>query len=147
MKYYYKVITCNTGAGDSGTNTGLLVVVDNNQYLFNAPDGFQRIACMQKMSFKQTHTVFVSSLSPKYFGGFPGLYMSAREGAMQTSPTMNIKTVPTSFHMTLLGPTGLRQRMSSSFSFMGRMRGLRLIELTPEEANKDVQEFGMAQLY
>lgn len=84
MKYYYKVVTCNTGDGDSGTNTGLLVVVDSSQYLFNAPDGLQRIAGLHKMSFQKTRTVFLSSLAAEHFLGFPGFYMSAREGAAQT---------------------------------------------------------------
>ena len=40
MKYFFKVITVNDSSEMSGSNTGLLVVIDDVQYLFNAPDGF-----------------------------------------------------------------------------------------------------------
>lgn len=45
--------------------------------------------------------------------------------------------------MTLVGPEGLKKRLASSYCFMGRMRYLRPIELTIEEAAKDIQPFGM----
>ena len=36
MKYFYKVITANC----NDMNTGILVNVDDVQYLINVPDGF-----------------------------------------------------------------------------------------------------------
>ncbi|WP_296281437.1 twin-arginine translocation signal domain-containing protein, partial [Pseudoxanthomonas sp.] len=57
-------ITVNDSADMSGCNTGLLVVIDDVQYLFNAPDGFQRIAGCQKLSFGKVRYVFLSSLRP-----------------------------------------------------------------------------------
>lgn len=40
--------------------------------------------------------------------------------------------------MTVLGPRGLRQRLQNSFSFMGRMKALRPIEFTKEDALEDI---------
>lgn len=62
MKYFFKVITVNDSGDMSGCNTGLLVVIDDVQYVFNTPDGFQRIAVNQKLSFGKVRYVFVSSL-------------------------------------------------------------------------------------
>lgn len=39
QRYSFKAISVNSGTGDSGSNTGLLAIVDNRHYLFNAPDG------------------------------------------------------------------------------------------------------------
>lgn len=76
MKYLIKAVSTNT----KDMKTGILVNIDDCQYLFNTPDGFQRVALFQKLSFHKSKYVFVSNLSPNYFGGFPGYYMSAREG-------------------------------------------------------------------
>ena len=53
--------------------------------------------------------------------------MSAREGLATTEKDISI---------TVIGPKGLKDRLSQSFCFMGRMRYLRPIELTQEDANK-----------
>lgn len=84
MKYHFKAITTNL----DDMSTGLVVFFDDCQYLFNAPDGFQRIALNQKLSFHKTKYVFVSNLQPNYFMGFPGFYMSAREGAQSNGDSI-----------------------------------------------------------
>ena len=75
MKYLFKAISANT----ADSKTGIVVISDDCQYLFNAPEGFQRAALGQKLSFHKTKYVFISNLLPDYFAGFPGFYMSARE--------------------------------------------------------------------
>jgi hypothetical protein len=39
--------------------------------------------------------------------------------------------------MTVLGPIGIKQRLINSFCFMGRMRSLRPIEFTFEDADQE----------
>jgi hypothetical protein len=70
-------------------------------------------------------------LSPNYFAGFPGFYMSAREGLKPLIDTPG----GTGFHMTVLGPVGLKARLINSFCFMGRMRTLRAIEYSVQDAD------------
>ena len=77
MKYLFKAISTNT----KDMRTGILVTIDDVQYLFNTPDGLQRIAVANKVPFNKIRYVFVSNLKPDYFAGFPGLYMSARESS------------------------------------------------------------------
>ena len=48
------------------------------------------------------------------------------------------------FHMTVLGPVGLRARLINSFCFMGRMRTLRAIEYSAQDADLAEQKFGLA---
>ena len=59
--------------------------------------------------------------------------MTAREGAT----TASVAGAPT-FELSVIGPPGLRDRLATSFCFMGRMRFLRSVELTLEDAQKDV---------
>jgi ribonuclease BN (tRNA processing enzyme) len=37
------------------------------------------MALNQKMKFNKVRYVFLSSLNPDHYGGFPGFYLSARE--------------------------------------------------------------------
>jgi hypothetical protein len=48
--------------------------------------------------------------------------------------------------MTVLGPHGLKNKLSNSFNFMGRMRNLRAIEFTKEEASLERQIYGLRHL-
>jgi ribonuclease Z len=75
MKYFLKAITTN----NRDLKTALYVVFEERAYLFNCPDGFQRMALNQKMKFNKVRYVFLSSLNPDHYGGFPGFYLSARE--------------------------------------------------------------------
>jgi hypothetical protein len=50
------------------------------------------------------------------------------------------------FCMTVLGPYGLKNKLANSFNFMGRMRNLRAIEFTKEEASLEHQKFGLRHL-
>ena len=45
--------------------------------------------------------------------------------------------------MTVVGPVGLKERLSLAWSFMGRMRDLRAVELTSTDAQKEKQEYGL----
>jgi hypothetical protein len=69
--------------------------------------------------------VFISALEPNYFAGFPGFYLSGGEG---------LKGSDTAYHMTVLGPQGLRKRLETGFGFMGGMDSLRPIEFTNEDS-------------
>ena len=53
--------------------------------------------------------------------------MSAREGMKESN-----------FNVTVLGSPGMKDRLCHSFSFMGRMRHLRPIEFSMEEAMKEI---------
>ena len=129
MRYLFKAISTNT----KDLRTGLVVIIEDAQYIFNVPDGFQRVAHIKKLSFHKTNNVFVSSLMPDHFAGVPGFYLSAREGCGPDK----------SYNITLLGPIGMRQKLLHSFSFLGGMRHLRAIEMSEEEALLDQQKFGM----
>lgn len=83
MKYLFKAISTNT----KDLKTGLILIINDCTYLFNVPDGFQRVALGQKLSFHKAKYVFVSSLKPDYFAGFPGFYMSARESLQGGDPS------------------------------------------------------------
>jgi ribonuclease BN (tRNA processing enzyme) len=96
MKYLIKAISTNT----KDMKTGLVIIIDDCQYLFNAPDGLQRVALFQKLSFHKSKYIFISSLSPNHFSGFPGFYMSAREGLR----TQEGQPLGLGFYMTVLGP-------------------------------------------
>lgn len=131
MKQLIRAVAVNS----RDLRTGLLVVIDDCQYIFNAPDGLQRAMLSQKQNFNKTRYVFLSSLSPDHFGGFPGLYLSARE-------QVGAQNLGTKFAMTVIGPEGLRDRLLHAFAFMGKMKFLRPLELSSNEANKDQQFFG-----
>jgi len=47
MKYLFKAISTNT----KDMRTGILVMIDDVQYLFNTPDGLQRLASANKIHF------------------------------------------------------------------------------------------------
>jgi len=80
MKYLLKAL--NTNNRDLKTAILFSIVEGKDQnYLFNCPDGFQRVANLQKMKFGKVKFVFVPSLSPDHFAGFPGFFLSAREAA------------------------------------------------------------------
>lgn len=64
--------------------------------------------------------------------------MSARESLKGGTPTDGSQN---SFIMTLLGPKGIKNKLTHSFCFMGRMRALRPIEFTLADANQAEQMF------
>ena len=121
-QYLFKAISTNT----KDMRTGLILTIDDQQYVFNTPDGFQRQCLFHNVSFGRSKYVFVSSLQPNYFAGFPGFYMSARED-MRGNIGLQSSNI---FVMTVLGPQGLTNKLLNSFNFMGRMRNLRTIEFT-----------------
>ena len=93
------------------------------------------------MSFHKAKYVFISNLKPDYFAGFPGFYMSAREGIKGGEITNGQHLI-----MTLLGPKGIKEKLVNSFCFMGRLRFLRPIEFTNEDANLEEQKFSVRSL-
>ena len=52
---------------------------ENANYVFNCPDGFQRIAEANKFKFSKTRQMFLPSLKPDYMAGFPGFNMTRKE--------------------------------------------------------------------
>lgn len=77
MKYYIKAITTN----NRDLKTGLVFAFENRSYLFNCPDGFQRMALNLKVKFKQVRFVFLSGMQPEYYSGLPGFYLTCRESS------------------------------------------------------------------
>lgn len=78
MKYLLKALNTNNRELKTAILFSIVDGKDQN-YLFNCPDGFQRVANLQKMKFGKVKLVFVPSLSPDNFAGFPGFFLSARE--------------------------------------------------------------------
>ena len=78
MKYNLKALNTN----NRDLRTALLFQISDKKeqtYLISCPDGFQRIANYQKLKFGKVKVVFVPSLNPDHFGGFPGFFLSSRE--------------------------------------------------------------------
>ena len=55
------------------------------------------------------------------------------------------KYINEGYHVTVLGPPGVKDWFVEAWSFLGRMLGLRVIEMTSEDANKEQQEFGLGE--
>ena len=96
MKYLIKAITTN----NRDLKTAIYFMLEEKAYLFNCPDGFQRMALNQKMKFKNVRYVFLSNVHPDYYGGFPGFYLSTREASMADLQ---------SFKIGVLGPSVLKK--------------------------------------
>lgn len=75
MRYRIKAINTN----NRDLKTAILLSFEEKGYLFNVPDGFQRMALNQKMKFTKIRYVFLSSLHADHYGGFPGLFLSSKE--------------------------------------------------------------------
>jgi ribonuclease BN (tRNA processing enzyme) len=104
MKYVIKAITTN----NRDLKTAIYLLFDERAYLFNVPDGFQRMALNQKMKFGKVRYVFLSSLHPDYYGGFPGFYLSAREAQSVDLSNMRVS---------VFGPKLIRKLIQQGFSF------------------------------
>mmetsp|Transcript_23024 Transcript_23024/g.35607 ORF Transcript_23024/g.35607 Transcript_23024/m.35607 type:complete len:100 (+) Transcript_23024:145-444(+) len=92
----------------------------------------------------KSKNAFFSSLSADYFGGFPGYYLSSRES--MSSVEQAASGGPKQFYISVYGPSGLKERLLTSTPFMGRMRYLRAVEYSLEEAKKEKNEFGLAEV-
>jgi ribonuclease BN (tRNA processing enzyme) len=67
------------------------------------------------MRFNKVKHVFVSSLHPDHFGGFPGFYLSSREASFgDTEP----------FKIAVYGPKGLRNVIQYARPFIGTLHHL-----------------------
>lgn len=64
------------------------------------------------MRFKSVRYVFLSSVHPDYYGGFPGFYLSSREAAYGASDLQN-------FRIGVLGPKLLLDMLKQGRSFIG----------------------------
>ena len=85
-------------------------------YLFSCPDGFQRIANYQKMRFGKVKHIFLPSLKPDYFAGFPGFYLSARESMADHRGELDM------YKIVVVGPQGLKQAVQRAIPFIGDYR-------------------------
>jgi ribonuclease BN (tRNA processing enzyme) len=65
------------------------------------------------MSFKRVRQVFIPSTRPDHFAGFPGFYMSAREGLGGQIEQLN------EFKFKLIGPQGMDDLFKLTGSFLG----------------------------
>lgn len=104
MKYLLKAITTN----NRDLKTAISIVFDDRTYLFNVPDGFQRMALNQKIKFNKVRYVFLSSLQADHYSGFPGFYLSARESCGGDL---------TNFKVSVFGPEKLRKLVKQGYSF------------------------------
>lgn len=111
MKYLLKAITTN----NRDLKTSIYLAFDERAYLFNVPDGFQRMALNQKMKFNKVRYIFLSSLHPDHYSGFPGFYLSAREACGG-----DIK----SFKVAVYGPKGLKTLIKKGYTFYSNLQNL-----------------------
>ena len=160
MKVYLKVLATNS----KDFKTAILVGCKNSHYFFNMPDGLQKVGQLEQphmkslkiFSAKTKKYIFVSSLHPDFFGGFPGYYLSflgsqvssmvRRAKGRPSLPPSEQELLSENFHVadaiTLLGPAGLRRRLRAARAFLGPMNCLRVIELAHADADK-LQGFGI----
>ena len=122
MKYLLKAISTNT----RDMKTAILYSISDKHYLFNCPDCFQRGASSQKMKFKSVKTVFLPSMRPDHFMGFPGFYMSARESNADQQQL-------DSFSMAVVGPPNMPEVLSHSGSFMGDLSKTVQLNIWPKK--------------
>jgi ribonuclease BN (tRNA processing enzyme) len=115
MKYVIKAITTN----NRDLKTAIYLLFDERAYLFNVPDGFQRMALNQKMKFGKVRYVFLSSLHPDYYGGFPGFYLSAREA--QSADLSNMR-------VSVFGPKLIRKLIQQGYSFYSNVNQLEIFD-------------------
>ena len=114
MKYLLKAITTN----NRDLKTSIILQFEERHYLFNCPDGFQRMALNQKMKFNKVRYVFLSSMHPDQYSGFPGFYLSSREAANDVSQ----------FKIGVVGPKSLQKTLLNSISFIGGLRSIEVFE-------------------
>jgi len=88
MRYHFRAISVNT----KDLGTGLLVTMGEaageTGYLFNVPDGFQRLVTAGKSPLfgkGKPKYVFLSSLRTEHFAGLPGYFLSARNALAPAS--------------------------------------------------------------
>jgi ribonuclease BN (tRNA processing enzyme) len=115
MKYLLKAITTN----NRDLKTSLYLAFDERVYLFNVPDGFQRMALNQRMKFNKVRYIFLSSLHPDHYAGFPGFYLSAREaygGEIRL------------FKVSVFGPRGLRSLVKKGAHFYSNIANLEIFQ-------------------
>lgn len=118
MKYLIKAITTN----NRDLKTSILFSFEEKAYLFNCPDGFQRMALNQKMKFRPIRYLFLSSLHPDHYGGVPGFYLSSRESCIQTQE--DIKT----FKIGIIGPEKLKDLLVKGRQFIGNLNHIEVYE-------------------
>lgn len=109
MKYGLKVVHNN----QRDLSTCLCFTSGEKLYMFNTPDGIQRIASQAKLRFGRISCIFVPSLDPNHFLGLPGFYLTTRDG---------MKESENGFSMKLFGPPGFGELMKSAVYFVGSMQ-------------------------
>ena len=51
--------------------------INNKNFLFSCPDGFQRVALMQRLKYHKVDVIFIPCLKSGYMEGFFGFFMAA----------------------------------------------------------------------
>ena len=116
MKYFLKAITTN----NRDLKTSIYLGFEQDlAYLFNVPDGFQRMALNQKMKFNKVRYIFLSSLHPDHYAGFPGFYLSAREASQADLQ---------SFRVTVFGPKGIKSLIKQGYTFYSNLNQLEIFD-------------------
>ena len=84
----------------------------------------------------KSKNVFISQLTPNSFGGLPGYYLSARESLFSVEMQDKVGS-SRQFFMTVVGPEGLRDKLSTASPFMGMMPYLRAVETSAADVAKE----------
>jgi ribonuclease BN (tRNA processing enzyme) len=127
MKYLLKAITTN----NRDMKTAIIYTVQEKHYLFNCPDCFQRGANQQKVKFRNIRNVFLPSCRPDHFSGFPGFFMSSREGLTEEGYA--------AFEMIVVSPDNAPAIMENSACFMGDVSNNLTFKPWPENSKEMVE--------
>ena len=119
MRYHLKALNTN----NRDLKSAIVFTINEVNYLFSCPDGFQRIAAWLKLKFGKVGVIFLPSLEPDCIAGLPGFFMSARE-QLQGEMKENLKIV-------VVGPKGTKDTIHKAVSFIGDYWNfLDIVELT-----------------
>ncbi|RKO99241.1 hypothetical protein CXG81DRAFT_27991 [Caulochytrium protostelioides] len=100
----YTVQLLGTGQRDAGPC--LMLQFDEGRYLFNCPEGFQRLAHEHKLRLTKVQAMFLTRLAPEVVGGLMGSVMTVADAGVK--------------HLRLLGPRGATTWLASAARFLGR---------------------------
>ena len=133
MKSYFKALSANTRDMRTGIFFQVQSGTKTKSYIFNVPDGFNRLNITKSKIFQvgTAETIFISSLKPDYFGGYPS-FLLTHKLKHNTHEGKNYG------QSSLIGPEGIRDRIIASRYFMGHLiDDLRVVEMTQDVAKSE----------
>lgn len=96
------------------SSPSLLLITENNRYLFDAGEGTQRLAVEHRIRLGKLQSIFITRLHPNHIGGIPGMCLTAADAG--------------SHGVTIFGPNKLKQFWDSTQYFMKRANFHALIQ-------------------